>query len=28
MDLKKYFGSRKGIGVLSTADEKGKVNAA
>ena len=28
MDLKKYFGSKKGLGVLSTADEKGKVNAA
>jgi hypothetical protein len=28
MDLKKYFGSRKGLGVLSTADERGKVNAA
>ena len=28
MDLKKYFESAKGLGVLSTADEKGKVNAA
>jgi len=28
MDLKKYFGNKKGLGVLSTADEKGKVNAA
>ncbi len=28
MDLKKYFDSIKGLGVLSTADEKGKVNAA
>ena len=28
MNLKKYFESKKGIGVLSTADEKGKVNAA
>lgn len=28
MDLKKYFESTKGLGVLSTADEKGKVNAA
>lgn len=28
MDLKEYFGSKKGLGVLSTADEKGKVNAA
>jgi hypothetical protein len=28
MSLKKYFESKKGIGVLSTADEKGKVNAA
>lgn len=28
MDLKKYFQGTKGLGVLSTADEKGKVNAA
>jgi len=28
MDLKKYFEDTKGLGVLSTADEKGKVNAA
>jgi hypothetical protein len=28
MNLKKYFESKKGLGVLSTADEKGKVNAA
>ena len=28
MDLKKYFSSKKGLGVLSTADKKGKVNAA
>jgi len=28
MDLKKYFENIKGLGVLSTADEKGKVNAA
>ena len=28
MDLKRYFASKKGLGVLSTADEKGKVNAA
>ena len=28
MDFKKYFESAKGLGVLSTADEKGKVNAA
>lgn len=28
MNLEKYFESKKGIGVLSTADEKGKVNAA
>lgn len=28
MDLKEYFGNTKGLGVLSTADEKGKVNAA
>jgi hypothetical protein len=28
MNLKKYFESNKGIGVLSTVDEKGRVNAA
>jgi hypothetical protein len=28
MNLKKYFESKKGLGVLSTADERGKVNAA
>jgi hypothetical protein len=28
MNLKRYFQSKKGLGVLSTADEKGKVNAA
>jgi hypothetical protein len=28
MDLKKYFESTNGLGVLSTADEEGKVNAA
>jgi len=28
MKLKKYFESKKGLGVLSTTDEKGKVNAA
>jgi len=28
MDLKKYFQGTKGLGVLGTADEKGKVNAA
>ena len=28
MDFKKYFQGTKGLGVLSTADEKGKVNAA
>lgn len=28
MDLKKYFESTDGLGVLSTADEDGKVNAA
>jgi hypothetical protein len=28
MDLKKYFQGAKGLGVLSTADEMGKVNAA
>lgn len=28
MDLKKYFQGTKGFGVLSTADEEGKVNAA
>jgi hypothetical protein len=28
MDLKEYFTSTNGLGVLSTADEKGKVNAA
>jgi hypothetical protein len=28
MDLKKYFENALGLGVLSTADEKGKVNAA
>jgi hypothetical protein len=28
MKLKKYFESKKGLGVLSTADEKRKVNAA
>jgi len=28
MSLKDYFGSKKGFGVLSTADEGGKVDAA
>lgn len=28
MDLKEYFGSRHGIGILSTADAKGRVDAA
>jgi len=28
MDLRKYFKNTKGLGVLSTADEKGRVNAA
>lgn len=28
MDLKEYFEGREGFGVLSTADENGKVNAA
>ena len=28
MDVKKYFQGTKGLGVLSTADDKGKVNAA
>jgi hypothetical protein len=28
MDLEKYFESKKGLGVLSTADGNGKVNAA
>lgn len=28
MDLKEYFENTKGIGVLSTADKDGKVNAA
>jgi hypothetical protein len=28
MSLKDYFGSKKGFGVLSTADETGKVDAA
>jgi hypothetical protein len=28
MNLKRYFDSKKGLGVLSTADERGKVNAA
>jgi hypothetical protein len=28
MNLKKYFERKKGLGVLSTADEKGKVNSA
>lgn len=28
MDLKEYFGSKKGFGVLSTADDRGKVDAA
>lgn len=28
MDLKKYFDETKGMGVLSTADGKGQVNAA
>ena len=28
MDLKEYFESKEGFGVLSTADENGKVNAA
>jgi hypothetical protein len=28
MDLRKYFKNTKGLGVLSTADETGKVNAA
>lgn len=28
MDLKKYFEDTNGLGVLSTANEKGKVNAA
>ncbi len=28
MDLKKYFEETNGLGVLSTANEKGKVNAA
>jgi len=28
MQLKKYFESKKGIGVMSTADGEGKVNAA
>jgi hypothetical protein len=28
MDLKEYFESTEGFGVLSTADENGKVNAA
>jgi hypothetical protein len=27
MDLKEYFTSTNGLGVPSTADEKGKVNA-
>jgi hypothetical protein len=28
MDLKMYFAGKRGLGVLSTADMKGKVNAA
>lgn len=28
MDIKEYFNSKNGIGVLSTADESGNVNAA
>lgn len=28
MDLKRYFDEKKGMGVLSTADENGKVNSA
>lgn len=28
MELKKYFENTRGLGVLSTADEKGYVNAA
>jgi len=28
VNLKRYFNVKKGLGVLSTADEKGKVNAA
>lgn len=28
MDLKEYFESKKGLGVLSTADESGRVNTA
>ena len=28
MDLKEYFSGKKGFGVLSTADDKGKVDAA
>ena len=28
MSLKEYFGSKKGFGVLSTADENGRVDAA
>jgi len=28
MELKEYFRSRKGLGVLSTADDKGKVDSA
>ena len=28
MSLKEYFGSKKGFGVLSTADESGRVDAA
>lgn len=28
MDLKKYFDDHKGVGVLSTADSSGRVNAA
>jgi len=28
MDLKEYFESKKGVGVLATADESGKVNTA
>ena len=28
MDLEQYFGNAKGLGVLATSDENGKVNAA
>ncbi|MBF0386068.1 MAG: pyridoxamine 5'-phosphate oxidase family protein [Candidatus Omnitrophica bacterium] len=28
MDFKKYFEAKKGLGILSTSDKKGKVNAA